>query len=60
MSEYPAVFDPVPKIPQTPSDPFSELYQVAAQQQQQPRPQQPAATPTKQYKYYPAPPVITT
>ena len=62
MTTYPAAFDPVPINPQipptlpTPSDPFSQVAQVAEQQQQ-------ASTqtvPVKTYKYYPAPPVIST
>ncbi len=72
MSSYPSAFDPVPINPQvstpTPSDPFSQVADIAQQQvaQQQVAQQQMAqqqvvqqAQP-KTYKYFPAPPLITT
>jgi hypothetical protein len=70
MSSYPAAFDPVPINPQIqqtqpiPSDPFSQVAQIAQQQatiQTQPQIQpQIQPQPQKTYKYFPAPPVITT
>lgn len=62
MNSYPPAFDPVPinpQVPQTPSDPFSQVAQVAQQQQVA---QQKVAQQSTQstYKYFPAPPVIST
>lgn len=60
MSTNPAAFNPTPAY-QPASDPFSDLSQIAAQQRSDQQAAQQVTQPARQsFKYFPAPPLITT